>query len=117
MSENLICKKCRLRVKKNARFIIHEDHCNVKYPFDLQADNIGGIFTRNDQVCSHEAVSNDIQKISLSLEVHVENRGSCRKKNGKGISGKINSKVSGKMGAKRPISRMCMLWCEKEQNT
>ena len=111
MSENLICKKCRLRVKKNARFIIHEDHCNVKYPFDLQADNIGGTFTRNDQVRSHEAVSNDIQKISLSLEVHVE------KKNGKGISGKINSKVSGKMGAERPISRMCMSWCEKEQNT
>ena len=77
-------------MNENAIFIIHQDHCNVKHPFNLQANNIGGTFTRKDQVRFYEAVRNDIEKISLFLEVHVE------KVNGKGICGKINSKVSGR---------------------
>ena len=89
MSENLICEKCPLRLNENATFIIHQDHCNVKHPFDLQADNIGLTFTRKDQVPFYKAVRNDSEEISLSSEVHVE------KENGKVIGGKINSKVSG----------------------
>ena len=72
MSENLICKKCRLRVNENATFIIHQDHCNVKHPFDLQADNIGRTFTRENQVRFYEAMRNDSEEISLSSEAHVE---------------------------------------------
>ena len=90
LSENLIYKKCRLRLNENTTFIIHEDHCNIKYLFDLQANNIGGTFARTGQVLFHEAVWNDIQKISLSSEVHLE------KENGKWIGGKINSKLSEK---------------------
>ena len=90
VSENLICKKCPLRVNGNATFIIHHDQCNLKHPFDLQADNIGGTFTRKDHVRLYEAVRNDSEEISLSLEVHVE------KENGKVIGGTISSKVSGK---------------------
>ena len=88
--ENLIGKKCPLRANENATFIIHQDHCNVKHPFDLQADNIGGKLTRKDRVHFYEAVRNDGEEISLSLEVDAE------KENGKVIGGKINSKVGGK---------------------
>ena len=77
-------------MNENAIFIIHQDHCNVKHPFNLQANNIGGTFTRKDQVRFYEAVRNDSEKISLWLEVDVE------KVNGKVICGKISSKVSGK---------------------
>ena len=64
-------------MNENVTFIIHQDHCNVKHPFDLQSDNIGRTFTGKEE-------------ISLSSEVHVE------KENGKVIGDKINSKVSGK---------------------
>ena len=90
VSENLICKKCPLRVNENATFIIHQDYCNIKHPFHLQVDNIGGTFTRKGQVRFNEAVRSDSKEISLSSEVHLE------KENGKVIGGKINSNVSRK---------------------
>ena len=77
-------------MNENATFIIHQGVCNVKHPFDLQADNIGGIFRRKDQVCLYETVRNDGKETSLSSEVHVE------KENGKVIGDKINSKMCGK---------------------
>ena len=90
VSENLICKKCPLRMNENTTFMIHQGHCCVKYLFDLQADNFGGTFTRKNQGHFYKAVRNDSKEISLSSEAHAQ------KENGKVISGKINSKVSGR---------------------
>ena len=69
VSENFICKKCRLRVNENATFIVH-----VKHPFDLQANNIVRTFTRENQFRFYEAVRNDSEDIRLSSEMHVEKK-------------------------------------------
>ena len=90
-------EKCLLRANENATFIIHQDHCNVKHPFDLQADNIGGTLTRKDRVHFYETVRNE--EISLSLEVDAE------KENEKLIGGKINSKVGGKWEQRETSSK------------
>ena len=61
-------------MNENATFIVHQDHCNVKHPFDLQANNIVRTFTRENQVRFYEAVRNDSEDIRLSSEVHVEKK-------------------------------------------
>ena len=85
VSENLICKKCPSRVNENVIFIIHQGHCSVKHPFDLQDDNIGGTLTWKYQVRFYKTLSNNNEEISLLSEEHVE------KENEKVIGDKINS--------------------------
>lgn len=87
--DEVICKNCPLRVKENANFIIHQEKCNIKHPFDLQADNIGGAFLKKDQVRFYEAEKDVNSEIKLSSEVHVE------KMDGKVIGGQINSLFNG----------------------
>ena len=50
VNERMICQKRPLRVKENAAFILDQNTCRIRCPFDLQASNIAGSFERSVKV-------------------------------------------------------------------
>lgn len=90
ISNTLICSKRPLRVKETASFVISQEKCQIKHPFDVQTDNIGGVFKRSDLVRFYECHLNSDGTCKVSSEVHV------KKENGKVVKGEINTKLHGK---------------------
>lgn len=82
------------RVKENAVFILNQDTCRIRHPFDLQVDNIADSFKRSDMVKFHEFTRND-DDLLLSKEVHVV------KEENNVTGGIVNSRTAAK-------------WCERD---
>ena len=74
VNNRMICQKCPLRVKENATFILNQNDCRIRHPFELQADNITGSFKRRDMVRFYECTRN-YDGLLLMTKIHVVKKG------------------------------------------
>ena len=74
INDRIICQKSRLQVKENAVFILDQNTCLIRHPFDLQADNIADSLKRSDKVRLQECTRND-DDLLLLTEPHVVKEG------------------------------------------
>ena len=82
------------RVKENTVFILDQDTCRIRHPFELQADNIADSFKRSDMVKFYEFTRKD-DDLLLSTEAHVV------KEENNVTGGIVNSRTAAK-------------WCERD---
>ena len=92
------------RIKETATFVVYQDLINLKYPYDVEADDTPGSFIKRDQVRFYQATISDDRELCLSTEVHV-------KKNNKGsiIGGMYNRRENGKWKSTAANLSSCML--------
>ena len=70
VNDCMIFQKRPLWVKENAAFILDQNTCRIRHPFDLQANNIARSFKLSDKVRFYECTRN-VDGLFLSTEVHV----------------------------------------------
>jgi hypothetical protein len=82
-----LVKQKPLRIHESATFVINQGGIGLKHPFDLDADDISGAFTKKDNVRFYEVEGNE-DKLIISSEVHV-----TRDRNGRIIAGTYNKRT------------------------
>ena len=88
MEPEKLVKQKPLRIQENATFVINQGGIGLKHPFDLDADDIAGAFTKKDSVRFYE-ICGDEDNLIISSEVHV-----TRDRNGCIIAGTFNKRTS-----------------------
>lgn len=85
--EKLIKQK-PLRIQESVTFVVNQGSIGLKHPYDLDADDIAGAFTKKDSVRFYEIDGNE-DELVISSEVHV-----TRDRNGRIIAGTYNERTS-----------------------
>ena len=68
--EERIVKEKPTRIKDTVTFVIKQDKIKLRHPYDLEADDIGGAYIKNDQVRFYQ-VKNKDGELDISTEVRV----------------------------------------------
>ena len=84
-----IAKQKPLRIRENGTFVVHQKNIQLKHPYDLDADDTPGAFTKKDSVRFYEVkINKEDRTLALSSEVHV-----TRDDEGRVLSGSYNKRV------------------------
>ena len=94
VSPTVVAKKQPIRVNETMTFKLNKSQVDIKHPFDLDADQIGGAFIKNDKVRFYECEFDDEGDLTYN-EVHIK-----KDSDGKVISGYVNLR-KGKMWEER----------------
>ena len=71
VSPIVVAKKKPIRVNETMTFALNQSQVDTKHPFDLDANLIGGAFTKNDKVRNYECEFDDGDL--AYIEVHIKN--------------------------------------------
>ena len=94
VSPTVVAKKHPIRENETMTFVLNQSQVDIKHPFDLHADQIGGAFIKNDKVRFYEREFVDKGDLTYN-EVHIK-----KDSDGKVISGYVNLR-KGKMWEER----------------
>ena len=94
VSPTVAAKKQQIRVNETITFVLSQSQVDTKHPFDLDADQIGGAFIKNDKVRFYECEFDDEGDLTYN-EVHIK-----KDSDGKVTSGYVNLR-KGKMWEER----------------
>ena len=94
MSPTVAAKEQPIRVNETMAFVLNQSQVDIKHPFDLDADQIGGAFIKNGKVRFYECEFNDEGDLTYN-EVHIK-----KDSDGKVTSGYVNLR-KGKMWEER----------------
>ena len=71
VSPSVAAKKQQIRVNETITFVLSQSQVDIKHPFDLDADQIGGAFIKNDKVRFYEQEFDDGGDLTYN-EVHIK---------------------------------------------
>ena len=94
VSPTVVAKKQPIRENESMTFVLNQSQVDIKHPFNLDADQIGGAFIKNDKVRFYEYEFVDKGDLTYN-EVHIK-----KDSDGKVISGYVNLR-KGKMWEER----------------
>ena len=90
VSSTVVAKKQPIRANETMTFVLNQSQIDIENLFDLDADRIGGAFTKNEKVRFYECEFDD-KGNSTYIEVHIK-----KDSDGNVTSGYVNSR-KGKM--------------------
>ena len=70
-SPTVVAKKQSIRVNETMTFVLNQSQIDIKHLFDLDANQIGGVFTKNKKTRYYEYEFDDEGDLTYN-EVHIK---------------------------------------------